>query len=185
MGTEILKSFGALQSELEQAKSTLKGVDEDIKKLIGRDPAEIFPRQGVKRPPQQVRKEVEPPVKRRGGPGSVFSRLSDRPIRREEEQLAQQKHLISKVIVTPKEVPSRQEALAKQSKDERSKARNRRMFGALLGQLQKFQQEETKLKSKVRHLYLIRLGNWAVFRSRKGRRWRRRSRRRRYARRQR
>lgn len=159
MGTEILKSFGVLQSELDQAKSTLKDVEEDIKRLIGRDPAEIFVRQGLKRPPNQgvggaeregrVRKEVLEPVTKRRDRGSVFSRLSDRPIRREEEQLQQQKHLISKVIVTPKEVPSRQEALAKQSRDERSKARNRRMFGALLGQLQKFQQEETKLKSKV------------------------------------
>lgn len=165
MGTEILKSFGTLQSELEQARSGLKFVDESIKRLIGRDPSEIIPRPGLKRgaPPEDNRSSSrqrpptiirtrnhendEPPVKRRNG--SVFKRLSERPVHYEEEVVQQpQKQLISKVIVTPKEVPSREEALAAQNTDEKAKARNRRMFGALLGTLQKFQQEETKLKQK-------------------------------------
>lgn len=167
MGTEILKSFGTLQSELEQARSSLKGVDESIKRLIGRDPSEILPRPGIKRGPpteenrgrqrqiQNIRnrnhENDEPTTKRRNGSTSVFKRLSERPIQYEDEFLQQQpqKQLISKVIVTPREIPSRQEALAAQSVDEKSKARNRRMFGALLGTLQKFQQEETKLKQKV------------------------------------
>lgn len=166
MGTEILKSFGTLQSELEQARSSLKGVDESIKRLIGRDPSEILPRPGIKRGPpaeenrsrqrqvQNIRnrnhENDEPAAKRRNGT-SVFKRLSERPVQYEDEFMQQhpQKQLISKVIVTPREVPSRQEALAAQSVDEKSKARNRRMFGALLGTLQKFQQEETKLKQKV------------------------------------
>lgn len=166
MGTEILKSFGVLQSELEQARSSLKGVDENIKRLIGRDPSEIVPRPGLKRaisneenvrgrhrvPPGNRAKAFnhendEPTSKRRTA--SVFKRLSERPSHYEEELTQPQKQLISKVIVTPKEIPSRQEALAAQCVDEKSKARNRRMFGALLGTLQKFQQEETKLKSKV------------------------------------
>lgn len=165
MGTEILKSFGVLQSELEQARSSLKGVDENIKRLIGRDPSEIVPRPGLKRaisneenvrgrhrvPPGNRAKAFnhendEPTSKRRTA--SVFKRLSERPSHYEEELTQPQKQLISKVIVTPKEIPSRQEALAAQCVDEKSKARNRRMFGALLGTLQKFQQEETKLKSK-------------------------------------
>lgn len=167
MGTEILKSFGTLQSELEQARSSLKGVDESIKRLIGRDPSEIVPRPGpgVKRsaPTEEVRgrqrlvinvrnrsnEGEEQPAKRRNGSTSVFKRLSDRPVHYEDEFMQQpQKQMISKVIVTPREVPSRQEALAAQSSDEKFKARNRRMFGALLGTLQKFQQEETKLKQK-------------------------------------
>ena len=164
MGTEILKSFGTLQSELEQARDSLKGVDENIKRLIGRDPSEIIPRAVAKRTIQNddnrnkrglvpgIRKpnheNDEPTNKRRNT--SVFSRLSERSvIHYEEEDQKLQKQIISKVIVTPKEVPSRQEALAAQSCDEKSKARNRRMFGALLGTLQKFQQEETKLKSRV------------------------------------
>nr|CAD7410579.1 unnamed protein product [Timema poppensis] len=54
----------------------------------------------------------------------------------------------SRVIATPRELPSRQEVMAAQSKDERNKARNKRMFGALLGTLQKFRQEETRMKDK-------------------------------------
>lgn len=170
MGTEILKSFGTLQSELEQARSGLKFVDESIKRLIGRDPSEIVPRPGLKRGPPveensrgrqrgplgvrtRNHENDEPPPKRRNG--SVFKRLSERPVHYEEEVAQQpQKQLISKVIVTPKEVPSRQEALAAQNSDEKAKARNRRMFGALLGTLQKFQQEETKLKQKVHYFQI-------------------------------
>lgn len=162
MATEILKSFGTLQSELEQAKSVLKGVDENIKRLIGRDPSELVPRPALKRGPvvdDRTRhlgprprnlnhENDEPPSKRRNNI-SVFKRLSERPSHYEEETLQPQRQLISKVIVTSKEIPSRQEALAAQSKDEKFKERNKRMFGALLGTLQKFQQEETKLKSKV------------------------------------
>lgn len=165
MGTEILKSFGVLQSELDQAKCSLKGVDENIKRLIGRDPSEIIPRPGIKRnlPIEESNRgrprivslnrarnfnhENDEPLNKRRQ--SVFKRLSERPPHYEDEiQQQPQKQLISKVIVTPREVPSRQDALAAQSTDEKSKARNRRMFGALLGTLQKFQQEETKLKSK-------------------------------------
>lgn len=152
MGTEILN----LQHELEQAKSSLKNVDEHLKKLIGRDPSELPPRI-IKRtvPDDKSRPNTktlgqgrgftfeneEPPIKRRTT--SVFNRLSDKV------PDISQKGLISKVIVTPKEIPSREEALQAQNKDEKFRARNRRMFGALLGTLQKFQQEETKLKSRV------------------------------------
>ncbi|XP_022900605.2 pinin [Onthophagus taurus] len=167
MATEILKSFGTLQSELEQARSSLKGVDESIKRLIGRDPSDVTPRAlAIKRSsqPDDIRgvrqrgstttirrpfnHENDEPINKRRS--SVFKRLSDKPNNQyDEEELKQpQKQMISKIIVTPKEIPSRQEALAAQNKDEKSKARNRRMFGALLGTLQKFQQEETKLKSK-------------------------------------
>lgn len=48
-----------------------------------------------------------------------------------------------------KDLPTRQEVVAAQGDDEQSRARNRRMFGSLLGTLQKFTQEEAKLKSKV------------------------------------
>ncbi|KAJ8929488.1 hypothetical protein NQ314_017820 [Rhamnusium bicolor] len=171
MGTEILKSFGSLQSELEQARSSLKGVDENIKRLIGRDPSELPPRpvqkkllpiedkgraslKNVNRIRAFPYENDEPPNKRRNI--SVFRRLSDRQIHDDDVHHGLQKQIISKVIVTPKEIPSREEALEAQNKDEKFKARNRRMFGALLGTLQKFQQEETKLKPRVRiALYLL------------------------------
>lgn len=175
MGTEVLKSFGTLQFELEQAKISLKDVDENIKRLIGRDPSENQNRPGSKRPGANHAEEPrgrgrtannsnfnnnraklnyendEPAVKKRNVESNVFKRLSDRPNRHYEDDLQELhgKQLISKIIVTPKEVPTRQDVLAAQSADEKSKARNRRMFGALLGTLQKFRQEETKLKPKV------------------------------------
>lgn len=152
MGTEILN----LQNELEQAKNSLKNVDEHLKKLIGRDPSELPPRITKRTIPEDKTRlntknfghgrgftfeNEEPPSKRRTT--SVFNRLSDKI------SDIPQKGLISKVIVTPKEIPSREEALQAQNKDEKFRARNKRMFGALLGTLQKFQQEETKLKSRV------------------------------------
>ncbi|PSN41336.1 hypothetical protein C0J52_20648 [Blattella germanica] len=124
MATEIMKSFGALQAELERAKDNLKGVDENIRKLIGRDPSE-----------GQQRLSGPPRLKREGDSG-------------DEEDVANKPAISSRVIATPKELPSRQEAMAAQSTDERSKARNRRMFGALLGTLQKFRQEETRMRDK-------------------------------------
>lgn len=162
MGTEILKSFGNLQHELEEARSSLKGVDESIKRLIGRDPSELPPRNVQKRsvdekgrtPTHKVlgrqrnfaHENEEPSIKRRSNI-SVFKRLSDKVP--DDDHSLPHKGLISKVIVTPKEVPSREQALEAQNKDEKFKARNKRMFGALLGTLQKFQQEETKLKQRV------------------------------------
>lgn len=171
MATEVLKSFGTLQLELEQAKTSLKDVDEHIKKLIGRDPSENQTRPGVKRPGNdeprgRIRGHLnpnfannrnkpgyendEPNAKKRNLDSSVFKRLSERPRHFEDDmaEIVGKNQLISKIIVTPKEVPSRQDVLAAQGADEKSKARNRRMFGALLGTLQKFRQEETKLKSK-------------------------------------
>lgn len=159
MATEILKSFSHLQSELEEARSSLKGVDENIKRLIGRDPSDLPPRQIQKRPLDD--KNSRQPfskfgrgfenddISKRRNPNaiSVFKRLSDKVI--EEPVKAPSRGIISKVIAAPKEVPSRQAVLDKQNKDEKFKARNRRMFGALLGTLQRFQQDECKLKKRV------------------------------------
>jgi len=38
MGTEVYKSFVNLEEELEKAKDNLKGLNENIRKIIGRDP---------------------------------------------------------------------------------------------------------------------------------------------------
>lgn len=40
MVADITKSFGTLQAELELAKSNLKGLNENIKRIIGRDPSD-------------------------------------------------------------------------------------------------------------------------------------------------
>lgn len=77
----------------------------------------------------------------------MFSRLSDPPTRNryvnEEEEV--KPRISSRVI---REQPSREDIVAAQGGDEQTKARHRRIFGSLLGTLQKFCQEESRLKSK-------------------------------------
>lgn len=38
MGADVLVNYGSIQEELEKAKSTLKGLNENIRRIIGRDP---------------------------------------------------------------------------------------------------------------------------------------------------
>jgi len=95
-----------------------------------------------------------PPAKRFSG---AFGRLglpiaSDRPLagRRardedEEDELPHKPSLQSSVFATPKDTKSRQEAIAEQQSGAGGKvgtARNRRMFGLLLGTLVKFKEDE-------------------------------------------
>lgn len=58
------------------------------------------------------------------------------------------KALQSQVMLSSKIMKSRTEVLAAQQGDRVTKERNRRMFGSLLGTLQKFKKEETQLKDK-------------------------------------
>lgn len=100
------------------------------------------------------RDHSSPPSKRRhtihAEPKSVFSRLSGPPPRHHHNHNAgnieePKPKLNSRVI---REMPTRQEIVEAQGTDAASKARNRRMFGSLLGTLQKFCQEESRLKPK-------------------------------------
>lgn len=106
-----------------------------------------------------------PPAKRKSTnnfeqPKTVFSRLSG-PVRDPVTDStnhfpAFRRHtLSSQIVVTPVEVPSRSEALEVQRKDPNNKERNKRMFGALLGTLRKFKQDETKLKDREEKKALI------------------------------
>lgn len=38
MGTEVVKSYDNLQVELDRARNDLKGLNENIRRIIGRDP---------------------------------------------------------------------------------------------------------------------------------------------------
>lgn len=92
------------------------------------------------------RRDSPPPSKRRlinfnPETKSVFSRLSGPPSRDEEMK----PKINSRVI---RELPTREEIVNAQGSDAASRARNRRMFGSLLGTLQKFCQEESRLKPK-------------------------------------
>lgn len=170
MATDIIKGYSHLQQELNKARDNLKDLNENIRKIVGRDPSttelynsgtsfgaysrnEVRKRNSAgfepgRRMEQQDRRYSDVvgqnPLKRRaiGETKSVFSRLSGPPNRELEYE---KPRIHSRVI---KEQPTRQEIVAAQTGDEQSRARNRRIFGSLLGTLQKFSQEESKLKSK-------------------------------------
>lgn len=65
-----------------------------------------------------------------------------------DEDPLPKKALQSQVMLSSKIMKSRGEVLAAQQGDQVTKERNRRMFGSLLGTLQKFKKEETQLKDK-------------------------------------
>nr|XP_033325433.1 pinin isoform X2 [Megalopta genalis] len=169
------EAWGAdkLEAQLEAARDGLRGLDRNIRKILGRDlpdgengPIQLPPRLSQKRPLQEDRRRVVsdfvnnelPGGKRRwqgsnGEPKTVFSRLSARVPSNADDSADEDDTVIkpavsSRVIATPREIPSRQEVIRRERIDERSRQRNKRMFGALLGTLQKFRQEETKLKAK-------------------------------------
>ncbi|XP_039281637.1 pinin [Nilaparvata lugens] len=177
MESSIMKVYGSLQAELEKAKEDLKGVEENIKKIIGRDPNDGPPsrqdiccrtvtattrgreRQEDSWTGRGAAEVVRPSVKKRlGDPKTVFSRLSGPPRYRHDENMSgdedstpvkgNKPSLSSQVNLCSFSQPSRQEVITAQGADEHSKARNRRMFGALLGTLHKFRQEETRLKDR-------------------------------------
>ncbi|XP_057340814.1 pinin [Microplitis mediator] len=108
---------------------------------------------GGKRSRWQSQSLSSPPASTPGEPKTVFSRLSARvPSTADDsdndDDNPMKPAVSSRVIATPREIPSRQEVIRRERVDERSRQRNKRMFGALLGTLQKFRQEETKLKAK-------------------------------------
>ncbi|CAL1535688.1 unnamed protein product [Lymnaea stagnalis] len=97
-----------------------------------------------------------PPSKRRVI-GGAFSRLGPVPVaarRREredspyEEELPNKLSVQSSVVSTSREAKNRQEIMQEQTKDKEGMQRNRRMFGLLLGTLNKFKTESKTLETK-------------------------------------
>ncbi|XP_033734883.1 pinin-like [Pecten maximus] len=165
-----VRGVSALQDELEKAKESLKDVDDNIKKLTGRDPTE--PRPSTRRvtavPDGRGRERLL--LQARWGPdedvqakrrviGGAFSRLAPmhrmgrgRPPRGrdsgDEDDLPNKPTIQSSVIATPKESRTRQSSIEEQNSDRKGTARNRRMFGLLLGTLRKFKDEAKETEDK-------------------------------------
>ncbi|CAG5133001.1 unnamed protein product, partial [Candidula unifasciata] len=95
-----------------------------------------------------------PPTKRRAV-GGAFSRLGPVPVRRRdredspyEEELPNKLSVHSSVVSTSRESKNRKEIMQEQTKDKEGMQRNRRMFGLLLGTLNKFRTESKTMESK-------------------------------------
>ncbi|XP_075700885.1 pinin [Rhinoderma darwinii] len=154
-----------LQEQLEKAKESLKNVDENIRKLTGRDPNDARPaptrRQTVTganaiggrgRGGIVLRRGLSdsgggPPAKQRDSEGALSRLGGERRQRREsrqesdaEEEDDKKPALQSSVVATSKE-RTRRDLIQDQNMDEKGKQRNRRIFGLLMGTLQKFKQE--------------------------------------------
>ncbi|XP_052785984.1 pinin-like [Mya arenaria] len=176
-----VRGVNLLQSELEKAKEGLRGLDDNIRKLTGRDPdvprpqgparrvsvgntsREFQPRgEGNTRMAENrlfniARRGIQPGDQRpRPSRGGAFARLG--PMRRgrargqdsgDEEDTRNRPALQSSVVATtPREERSRTVSIEAQNKDSRGQARNRRMFGMILGTLQKFKDESKESKDK-------------------------------------
>ncbi|XP_075147142.1 desmosome associated protein-like protein pinnin [Haematobia irritans] len=140
------KNCSDLKLELTNARDTLLVLNDSIRRIIGR-PKHTKDR-SEKKSSYDVDslkyKYADSSTNKRGvGPKSVFKRLSS-PTKPADETKPPRR-LTSRVI---RELPSRQDIVNAQCADSESRARNRRMFGSLLGTLHKFCQEESRLKQK-------------------------------------
>ena len=144
--------FTSLKENLDSMRNKLKFVDENIKRLTGNSDQLTNSRsvKSVKRGSSNVED-----FKTKRSFLSIKKRLSfpiGAAVIPEDDNLSPYlpiPQLISRIIPAQKEAPKREEVLRAQNADEHSKARNKRMFNSLLGTLQKFRAEESKMKLKV------------------------------------
>ncbi|XP_063831156.1 pinin [Ostrinia nubilalis] len=167
MGTEVAISFSSLRTQLENEKSSLFKIDENIKKIqvSGRsfsndsrfnnasgDYYKSGFRAGGRNSFQDAgnnyKNEEQLFGKRKHETKTVFSRLSARvqDSDGEDDGPGIKRGRVPSAVC--RELPTRAAVLRAQGDDEQARKRNRRIFGSLLGTLQKFKQEEIVLQTK-------------------------------------
>ncbi|KAL4707358.1 hypothetical protein ACJJTC_005287 [Scirpophaga incertulas] len=165
MGTEVAISFSALRAQLENERSSLFKIDENIRKIhvTPRFPSDRFNSGAGDYSRSSTRasgrtsftdnngnnfKNDESLVKRRHETKTVFSRLSARAPDSDGEEDGPGNKRSRMPSAVSRELPTRAAVLRAQGGDEQARTRNRRIFGSLLGTLQKFKQEEIVLQTK-------------------------------------
>ncbi|XP_032521212.1 pinin isoform X2 [Danaus plexippus] len=161
MVTEVAISFNTLRAQLESEKSNLFKIDENIKKIVqtsGRFTDRFngtgdYARGGLRGAARNNYSDLsnhfknDDPLKRKHETKTVFSRLSARVQDSDgEEEVPDKRARVHSTVC--KELPTRAAVLRAQGDDEQARTRNRRIFGSLLGTLQKFKQEEIVLQTK-------------------------------------
>ncbi|XP_053206056.1 pinin-like [Panonychus citri] len=155
--SSILDAYNSLKSEFNKVSKDLQSVDDNLKKLTG---GQSSSKRNLKRTALEsdgnsyIDSNSEEPAKRNKFISKAFSRVhgpnwqpkDPAGDNDDKEDLHHRPVLLSQVVSAVKETKSRNEALEEQPPDEKSKARNRRMFGIILGTLQKFQSEESQRK---------------------------------------
>jgi len=159
--------YDTLKDDLIKAQEGLKGVESNIRKLTGREPRHdpeanettIGRRQrsvvvanlrstesfGTKR------RRIEQNSQREGGRGDYSSNNDDEDGEHCEEEPSTHKYALQSSVVAASNVlfKPRKQVLEEQKGDRQSLDRNKRMFGMILGTLQKFQREEGTRSSKT------------------------------------
>ncbi|XP_064540734.1 pinin isoform X1 [Drosophila montana] len=144
----VKSSVDDLEKELNSARRSLITLNDNIRRLVGRGLKEsrmekynadiLSKRNEQNQNKNNQRYDLLKQKRRMHDDKIVFNRLSDN-----DELWMPAPRLNSRVI---RELPSREEVVEAQGIDSESRARNRRMFGSLLGTLQKFCQEESRLR---------------------------------------
>ncbi|KAH8385035.1 hypothetical protein KR093_001566, partial [Drosophila rubida] len=152
---DMEENVGDLEAKLNCARQSLTTLNDNIRRFVGRglkDSRFLFSISYLyiqyigttKRNEQNhernvQRKDAALRTKRR----MHESKIHVNPIEEDSSIYLPSPRINSRVI---RELPSREEIVEAQGIDSESRARNRRMFGSLLGTLQKFCQEESRLR---------------------------------------
>ncbi|XP_001359111.2 pinin [Drosophila pseudoobscura] len=137
-----LSSVDDVEKKLILAKQSLIVLNDNIRRFVGRVPKEL--RIEKYKHADEAKKSDHNERSFKDKRRMFDSNYADGRFSVDESE-TRSPRINSRVI---RELPSRKEVVEAQGTDSESIARNRRMFGSLLGTLQKFCQEESRLKIK-------------------------------------